>query len=80
MLPAGPTDRLAAAVATRLHPGLSRQAILDRLPYMRMLPRLFGRREQDVFGSAGLVLEKNLSWPSPSLAKPRHRLMVWRRA
>ncbi len=74
------TDRLALALAARLYPALPRQALADRLPYLRMLPRLFGRAELDAFAAAGLVLQGNQPWPSPSLAKPRHRLMVWRRA
>jgi trans-aconitate methyltransferase len=72
-------DRLALALATRLYPALSRQALLDRLPYLRILPRLFGRPEHAAFAAAGLWLEAIRPWPSLSLAKPRHRLMVWRR-
>lgn len=73
-------DRLALAVASRLHPRLSRQALADRLPYLRLLPRLFGTNEHRMFAAAGLVLERNEPWPRPSLAKLRHRLMMWRSA
>jgi trans-aconitate methyltransferase len=73
-------DRLAMALAAWLYRGLSRQALADRLPYLRLLPRLFGPEEQRIFAAAGLTLERNDPWPSPSLAKPRHRLMVWRRS
>jgi trans-aconitate methyltransferase len=73
-------DRLALALAVRLYPGLSRQALADRLPYLRLLPHLFGPAEQRAFAAAGLTLERNEPWPSPSLAKPRHRLMVWRQS
>jgi len=72
-------DRLMLALAMRLYPGLLRQALADRLPYLRLLPRLFGAAEQAAFAAAGLRLEVLRPWPSPSLAKPRHRLMVWRR-
>jgi trans-aconitate methyltransferase len=72
-------DRFALALAIRLYPGWSRQALTDRLPYLRLLPRLFGPAEQAAFAAAGLHLEAKRAWPSPSLAKPRHLLMVWRR-
>jgi len=72
-------DRLVVRVAMLLHPGLSREALTDRMPYMRNLPRLFGPREQSVFAQAGLHLEHAEPLANPSLAKPRHLLMVWRR-
>ncbi|HME26126.1 MAG TPA: class I SAM-dependent methyltransferase [Acetobacteraceae bacterium] len=71
-------DRVALAVALRLYPGLSREVLANRLPYLRLLPRLFGPAEQRTFAATGLVLERNERWPGSSVAKPRHRLMVWR--
>jgi hypothetical protein len=44
-----------------------------------MLPSLFGPVEQREFTIAGLALLRNDPWPSPSVVKLRHRLMVWRR-
>ena len=79
LLPAGLVDPLATTVAKRLHPDLSLEAIRDRLPYMRMLPRLFGSNALQTFAKAGLQQEVNQAWFNPSLAKPHHRLMVWRR-
>jgi len=73
-------DRLALAIAARLYPNLPRQMLADRLPYLRLVPRLFGAAEQQAFAAAGLVLERDQPWPDTSLAKLRHRLMVWRRA
>lgn len=78
MLPQG-ADTLAVRLASLLHPSLSREVLADRIVYMRMLPRLFGPAEQAAFAAAGLQLTSDPSWPSPSLAKLRHRLMVWRR-
>jgi SAM-dependent methyltransferase len=72
-------DRLVLALAARLHPDMSRQELLDRLPYLRLMPVLFGASELREFAAAGLTLFRNEPWPSPSLVKPRHRLMVWRR-
>ena len=72
------TDRLVVRLATLLHPGLSREALTDRMPYMRNVPRLFGPREQSVFAQAGLHLEHVEPLANPSLAKPRHFLMAWR--
>jgi trans-aconitate methyltransferase len=72
-------DRLILALGILLYPSMSRQALADRLPYLRLLPLLFGAAEQRVFAGAGLTLKHYERWPSPSLAKPRHRLMVWRR-
>jgi trans-aconitate methyltransferase len=74
-------DGLALTLASLVNSsGLSRQALADRLPYLRLLPHLYGPAEQRIFAIAGLTLERNEPWPSPSLAKPRHRLMVWRRS
>jgi hypothetical protein len=72
-------DRLALALAERLYPSMPRAALADRLLYLRLIPLLFGAAERRAFASAGLTLECNEAWPSPSLVKPRHRLMVWRR-
>ena len=71
-------DRVALAVALRLYPGLSREVLAERLPYLRLLPRLFGLAEQRALAAAGLVLERNERWPGSSVAKLRHQLMVWR--
>ena len=71
-------DRLALTLAVRLYSGMSREYLTDRLLYLRLQPRLFGVAEQQAFAAAGLVLSQNEMWPSPSLAKLRHRLMVWR--
>jgi trans-aconitate methyltransferase len=73
------TDSLVVRLAMLLHPGLSREVLTDRMPYMRNLPRLFGAREQSVFARMGLHLEHAEPLANPSLAKPRHCLMVWRR-
>lgn len=73
-------DRLALALAVRLYPDLPYQTLLDRLPYLRLPLRLFGDAEQRAFADAGLTLEWQEHWPTPSLAKAHHQLMVWRRA
>jgi SAM-dependent methyltransferase len=72
-------DRLAFSLALRLYPDLPPQILADRMPYLRLLPRLFDAAAMRAFAAAGLVLERNDFWPSPSAAKPRHRLMIWRR-
>jgi len=73
-------DRLVLEIAMRRYPGLPRQVLEDRLPYLRLLPRLFGPAEQREFAVSGLILQRNDPWPGPSLAKPRHRLMIWQGA
>jgi len=73
------SDHMALALGTFLYPGAPQAALTDRLPYLRLLPRLFGAAVHRAFADAGLTLDCNERWPSPSLVKPRHRLMVWRR-
>ncbi len=72
-------DRLALAFAMLLYRDIPRPLLRDRLPYLRLLPRLFGATEQQDFAAAGLRLLHDDVWPSPSMAKLRHRVMVWRR-
>lgn len=72
-------DGLALRIAATLHPGMARDELADRLPYLRMVPRLFGATAQRAFAAAGLTLVASEEWPGATAAKLRHRLMVWRR-
>jgi trans-aconitate 2-methyltransferase len=73
-------DRLILALARRLYPQFSTEALADRLPYLRLLPvRLFGPELLAHFARYGLNVIAQEPWESPSLAKLDHDLIVWRR-
>jgi SAM-dependent methyltransferase len=73
-------DRLLLALAKRLYPQFSTDMLEERLPYMRVLPvRLYDEAFVAALVSAGLERVAELPWPSPSIAKLRHRVLVWRR-
>jgi trans-aconitate 2-methyltransferase len=73
-------DRLALWAAQRLYPQFPKEAIAERIPYLRVLPkRLWGPRLAAVFARCGLRLIDEAPWESPSAAKPEHRLLIWRR-
>jgi trans-aconitate 2-methyltransferase len=73
-------DRLLLALAKRLYPQFSTEMLEERLPYMRVLPvRLYDEAFAAALVSAGLERVAELPWPSPSIAKLRHRVLVWRR-
>ncbi len=73
-------DRLALRMGRAIYPDFPIDALAERLPYLRILPRLFGTSVQRAFAAAGLNPIRCEAWPSSSIAKPRHRFMVWRRA
>jgi trans-aconitate methyltransferase len=73
-------DRLAFGVARRLYPNLPSDILLDRIPYLRILPvRLCGPALIAEFARHGLELYANDPMDSPGAAKLTHRLFVWRR-
>jgi trans-aconitate 2-methyltransferase len=72
-------DRLLLTLAKRLYPQFSTEMLKERLPYMRVLPvRLYDRAFAAALASAGLERVADLPWPGPSIAKLRHRVLVWR--
>jgi trans-aconitate methyltransferase len=74
------TDRLAMAIAVRLHPEFSREFLAERLSYLRITPiRLLNDELVDEFDRQGLQLLEQAPWPSPSAAKLDHKLLVWQK-
>jgi trans-aconitate 2-methyltransferase len=74
-------DRWALGLARLIYPRFAPEALAERIPYLRILPyRLHGEALDRVFAGAGLYKIIDEAWPSPSLAKLRHRLVGWRRA
>jgi SAM-dependent methyltransferase len=73
-------DQLLLALAERVYPRFSTKMLEERIPYMRLLPvRLFDADFTKELASAGLERVTELPWPSPSIAKLRHVVLVWRR-
>jgi SAM-dependent methyltransferase len=73
-------DRFVFALARRLYPRIPPDILEGRIPYLRVLPvRLFGPRLAAVFAQHGLQVTARLPWDSPSIAKLKHELIVWRR-
>jgi len=73
-------DRLILALAVRLYPQFSAEALADRLPYLRISPaRLFGPPLIAAFAGHGLNVIAQEPWESLSVAKLDHHLIVWRR-
>lgn len=73
-------DRLVLALAKRVYPHLPTAVLADRIPYLRILPvRLFGPSMQAAFARHGLEVVENTLFPSESIAKLTHHLIVWRR-
>jgi SAM-dependent methyltransferase len=73
-------DRMLLALARRVYPRFSLEMLEERLPYMRVLPvRLYDAAFAAVLASAGLERVAELPWPGPSIAKLRHRVLVWRK-
>ena len=79
MMPAV-VDRLAFAVARRLYPAFSAQALIDRVAYLRVIPvRLYGPAFAEILRRAGIDPMFEESVESASIAKLTHRLVVLRR-
>jgi SAM-dependent methyltransferase len=73
-------DRLLLALAERVYPHFSTKMLEERIPYMRLLPlRLYDTDFTKALAAAGLERVTELPWPSPSIAKLRHVVLVWRR-
>lgn len=73
-------DRIAIAVARIAYPQESPTIITERVRYLRLLPeRLNNANFISQMKCAGLALIEDHEWPSASLVKPRHRLLVFRR-
>ncbi|MDX2257504.1 MAG: class I SAM-dependent methyltransferase [Hyphomicrobiaceae bacterium] len=74
-------DEVALSVAQRVYPKESREVLRDRVGYLRVLPeRLWGTALQATAERAGLVVERQSSWPNPSVMKLQHGLIKLRRA
>jgi hypothetical protein len=73
-------DPLLLVVAKRLYLQFSSKMLEERLPYLRMVPaRLYDASFASALASAGLERIADLPWESPSMAKLRHCVLVWRR-
>jgi trans-aconitate 2-methyltransferase len=73
-------DGLVLAVGRKLYPAVPEKVIADRVPYLRLLPqRLYGRSLRDLFARHGLAVVSAEPSRNPSMAKPDHNLIVWRR-
>jgi trans-aconitate methyltransferase len=73
-------DRLAMTVARYLHPEFSSEFLAERLSYLRITPvRLLNDQLLAEFECQGLQLIEQTHWPSPSVAKLDHKLVVWRK-
>jgi trans-aconitate 2-methyltransferase len=73
-------DRMLLALARRVYPRFSLEMLEERLPYMRVLPvRLYDAAFAAALASAGLERVAELPWPGPSIAKLRHRVLVWQK-
>jgi SAM-dependent methyltransferase len=73
-------DRLAMIVGKRLHPEFSSEFLAERLVYLRIEPlRLLNDQLLAEFERQGLQLIEQAPWPSPSVAKFDHKLLVWKK-
>jgi trans-aconitate 2-methyltransferase len=73
-------DRVVLALAKRFYPHFSAQMLEERVPYLRVIPlQVYNAAFRAALASAGLEYVAELSWPSPSIAKLRHVILVWRR-
>jgi trans-aconitate 2-methyltransferase len=73
-------EALAVRVAGVVHPDWSAEMILERLPYLFLLPDRFdGPAMRDLFQRAGLDVVETRPVRHASVAQPRHRLVVFRR-
>jgi trans-aconitate 2-methyltransferase len=73
-------DRLALALARRVHTSEPEDVLADRIGYLRVLPyRMIEETFITMMEDAGLVLVDQVPWPSPSLFKLEHKLIVFRR-
>jgi len=73
-------DRLPLVIAGYLYPDFTKNALADRVGYLRVLPmRLYGPHITTVFGKHGLEVIEATKLKNPSIAKLTHRLVVWRK-
>ena len=73
-------DRLALRLARAFHPGEQPAVMADRIGYLRIVPeRLHTQTLRSHLRRAGLDLVEDKEWPSPSVFKLGHRLLVYRR-
>lgn len=77
MTPRG-LDRLALAVARKVYPDVPATALADRLPYLRLShARAYGADFASALTASGLVRGAVQPWPSDSVAKPAHKLIIY---
>lgn len=73
-------DRLALQLARIAHPGEQQAVLADRIGYLRIVPeRIHTAALSSVLRDSGLELVDDREWPSPSLFKLGHRILVYRR-
>jgi trans-aconitate 2-methyltransferase len=79
VLPAA-ADELALRLAMRVYPNFHRDALRERIVYLRITPvRWFGRALVEEFSRHGLDFVSAENLESPSIVKFRHQLLTWRR-
>jgi trans-aconitate 2-methyltransferase len=73
-------DRVALAIARRVHPDFPAAMLQDRIPYLRLVPsRLHGSGFSAAMTRCRLDKIADEPWGSPSILKLEHRLVVWQR-
>lgn len=73
-------DRVPLLLAKTLYPHFPREALADRIPYLRILPiRLYGASLERVFLRNSLEVVEETVLKSLSTVKLTHSLVVWRR-
>jgi SAM-dependent methyltransferase len=74
-------ESLVIKIARLLHPSLSREMIVERIPYLFSLPdRIDGPALRAAFAAVGLELAETRPVAHASFGQPKHRLLVLRRA
>jgi SAM-dependent methyltransferase len=78
MIRCSPLDALLWGVARALYSSLSPAQLRERLEYMYLTPNnLDGRSWREAAGRYGLKLVEARPWPQTSIAKLRHRMLVF---
>ncbi len=82
LLPRAVTNGMVLILARMLHPGMDENLLRERMPYMYLLPaRADGTAMRRILtGDYGLELIEEQAMPHASLAQPRHRILVYRKA
>nr|CRH05056.1 protein of unknown function [Candidatus Magnetococcus massalia] len=74
-------ESVALAIAQRFYPQWPAEQLRQRIPYLTLIPeRLFDTQMEKLFEENNLhAITKAERLASPSIAKPRHRLLIYRK-